>query len=59
MSEFDFLKKMYRRLAEHEHFLNEAKRENPKRKDLVQESAVCAISCSIKDFLDYRKGELK
>lgn len=56
MDEFDFLKKMYQRLAEFERFLAQENKENPKRKDLINESAVCAIKCSIEDYLTMRKG---
>jgi hypothetical protein len=59
MSEFEFLKAMYRRLAEAERFLSEAKRKDPKRADFVQESHVCAIQCSIKDYLELAKEATK
>lgn len=55
MTEFEFLKKMYRRLHEFERFLAQEKSDNPKRKDLVNESAVCAIEGAIKDYLAMRK----
>ena len=55
MTEFDYLKNMYQRLAEFERFLAQECRENPKRKDFINESAVAAISMSIKDYLEMRK----
>ena len=54
MTEFDYLKNMYRRLAEFERFLAEEKRKDQKRKDLLNESAVAAIAMSIKDYLEMR-----
>lgn len=51
MTEFDYLKNMYWRLHEFECFLAKENRETPKRKDLVNESAVCATKCSIEDYL--------
>lgn len=55
MTEFEFLKKMYWRLHEFECFLARDKRENSKHKDLVHESAVIAIKCTIEDYLSMRK----
>ena len=55
MTEFEYLKRMYWRLHEFECFLSKSKRDDPKRKDLVNESAVCAIKCSIEDYLALRK----
>lgn len=55
MTEFEYLKKLYWRLHEFEAFLARDKRENPKKKDFVHESAVCAIKCTIEDYLALRK----
>lgn len=40
MTEFEFLKKMYWRLHEFEFFLAKENKENSKRKDFINESAV-------------------
>ena len=55
MNEFEYLKRLYWRLHEFECFLARENKENPKRKDFVNESAVCAIKCSIEDYLTMRK----
>lgn len=57
MSEFEFLKRMYRRLHEFESFLAMEKAENKakNRKESVNDSAVCAIKASITDYLKMRK----
>lgn len=54
MTEYEFLRKMFFRLREAEHFSAEAKSKD--KKDLRNEAWVAAIACSIKDFLELRKG---
>ena len=54
MTEFKFLKKMYKRLAEFEYFLAEEKKNDPKSKDLHNDSAYCAIECTIEEYLSLR-----
>ena len=54
MTEFEFLRKMFFRLREAEHFAADEKFKD--KKSLRNEAWVAAISCSIKDFLELRKG---
>ena len=55
MTEFEYLKAMYWRLHEFECFLAKEKAKNLKRKDMLNESALCAIKCSIEDYLSMRQ----
>jgi hypothetical protein len=55
MIEFEFLKNMYRRLAEFEHIAYLEKQQRPKQTATVNDSAVASIICSIEDYLKLRK----
>ena len=52
MTDYEFLRKMFFRLREAEHFSAEAKSKD--KKDLRNEAWFAAIACSIKDFLELR-----
>jgi len=56
MTEFEFLRKMFFRLREAEKYAGEARIKN--KTDDRYEAWVAAISCSIKDFLEFRKEQL-
>ena len=56
MTEFEFLKNMYRRLSEFERFANLEKQKHPKQTaDNINDSAVASISCAIEDYLKLRR----
>ena len=55
MTEFEFLKNMYRRLSEFERFAYLEKQKHPKQADTINDSAVAAIACAIEDYLKLRK----
>jgi hypothetical protein len=54
MTEYEYLRKMFFRLREAEKFNAEAKLKD--KKDQRNEAWVEAIACSIKDYLELRKG---
>lgn len=54
MDEFEFLRQMYRRLAEFKQFAASAKNEGERQ---AHEGAAIAIKCSIQDYLNLRKEQ--
>jgi hypothetical protein len=55
MTEFEFLKNMYRRLSEFERFAYLESLKHPKKTaDNINDSAVASITCAIEDYLKLR-----
>lgn len=56
MNEFDFLRRMYRRLGEAEGFAADAKRKAQEQRGDAWQVAALSIQCSIKDYLCMRRA---